>query len=178
MQFSSVFTILAVAMTASAIPSGGKGGGGSTEINACSSKTANVCCGSTVLGCLITLIGKECAGESYCCDTNAPEVSPFPQPRFPHPHQPPRPKLTLPSLPRAVPSTSTPSTASRSCNPPPTTPTTTRGFLSRSSGWCREQAHVQHPHTISMAACARECKGEGGMGSPDWDTEGIIWGWM
>ncbi|KAK3904908.1 hypothetical protein C8A05DRAFT_13260 [Staphylotrichum tortipilum] len=70
MQFSSLFTLLAVAMTASAVPSGH--GGGSAEINACSSKTANVCCGG-LLGCVITLVGKECEGSSYCCDTTAPQ---------------------------------------------------------------------------------------------------------
>jgi hypothetical protein len=69
MQFTSLFTILAVAMTASALPSevAPRLGG----ITSCSSQSANVCCNGLAADCLVTLLGKNCDGSSYCCETNA-----------------------------------------------------------------------------------------------------------
>ncbi|KAH6640639.1 hypothetical protein F5144DRAFT_590072 [Chaetomium tenue] len=68
MQFTSLFTILAVAMTASALPSevAPRLGG----ITSCSSQSANVCCNG-LASCLVTVVGKNCDGSSYCCETNA-----------------------------------------------------------------------------------------------------------
>lgn len=79
MQFTSIFTLLAVAMTAAALPSGdmvaARGGGGG-ETNICSSQTANVCCNGLALNCVLTgVLGQTCQGSSYCCANTTPQVS-------------------------------------------------------------------------------------------------------
>ncbi|KAH6851058.1 hypothetical protein B0I37DRAFT_429511 [Chaetomium sp. MPI-CAGE-AT-0009] len=70
MQFTSLFTILAVAMTASALPAevAPRLGG----ITSCSAQSANVCCNG-LASCLVTALGKNCDGSSYCCETTAPQ---------------------------------------------------------------------------------------------------------
>jgi hypothetical protein len=90
MQFTSLFTILAVAMTASALPSEVAPRFG--DITSCSSQSANVCCDG-LASCLITALGKNCEGSSYCCETGAQQVSrpalhPSPKPpSLPYPLQ-------------------------------------------------------------------------------------------
>ncbi|KAK4150618.1 hypothetical protein C8A00DRAFT_17884 [Chaetomidium leptoderma] len=85
MQLSAVFTILAVAMTASALPSegghgsseGGHGGapGGDVEatLASCNSDSKNVCCNKGNLNCVVAALGKNCEGSSYCCKTGETE---------------------------------------------------------------------------------------------------------
>ncbi|KAK4118207.1 hypothetical protein N657DRAFT_685404 [Parathielavia appendiculata] len=71
MQYSSIFTILALAMTAIAAPSEKvvRAGGGDTTIGSCNSSNSNVCCTSGLLGVLncIAVLGKNCEGSAYCC---------------------------------------------------------------------------------------------------------------
>lgn len=84
MQFSTVVTtILAVAMTASANPTvrrnggGGGGGGGTTPASCSTSGEKPVCCDGLlgVLTCAVSVLGGNCNGNSYCCQTDAAAVS-------------------------------------------------------------------------------------------------------
>ncbi len=71
MQFTSLFTILAVAMTTSALPSpnvAARGGGGGGTIASCNSIGNQVVCCDEILGCLIS-VGKTCDASAYCCET-------------------------------------------------------------------------------------------------------------
>ncbi|KAL2257141.1 hypothetical protein VTK26DRAFT_603 [Humicola hyalothermophila] len=66
MQFSTIFTALALAMTAAAAPG--------AEITSCSNDNKPVCCNSGLLGvldCTVAALGGQCQGQSYCCETNA-----------------------------------------------------------------------------------------------------------
>ncbi|KAK3943600.1 hypothetical protein QBC46DRAFT_351473 [Diplogelasinospora grovesii] len=77
MQFSTIFTVLAVAMTATATPVENlvarNGGGGSTSTPSCSNNQKAVCCNSLlgVLGCAVNILGGSCSGTAYCCSTDA-----------------------------------------------------------------------------------------------------------
>jgi hypothetical protein len=71
MQFTSVFTLLAVAMTASALPSEVARG---NNIASCNAASQNVCCNG-LLNCVVQVAGKTCNTEAYCCETTAPQVS-------------------------------------------------------------------------------------------------------
>ena len=71
MQFTSLFTILAVAMTASALPS--EVAARANQIASCNSVAQNTCCNG-LLDCLITVVGETCKGEAYCCDTSGKTV--------------------------------------------------------------------------------------------------------
>ncbi|KAK4235376.1 hypothetical protein C8A03DRAFT_17878 [Achaetomium macrosporum] len=73
MQFTSIFSILAVAMTAAALPSAGVAPR-TGDVGSCNSQTSNVCCDG-VLGCVVTVLGKNCEGSSYCCETTAAQGS-------------------------------------------------------------------------------------------------------
>jgi hypothetical protein len=70
MQYSSIFTILALAMAAAAAPSekAVRTGGGN-----CNSQTANTCCDG-LLNCVVQIAGHNCDGTAWCCDTTAPQV--------------------------------------------------------------------------------------------------------
>ncbi|KAK0670025.1 hypothetical protein QBC41DRAFT_336342 [Cercophora samala] len=84
MQFSSIITILTVAMTAAALPAADVannnvvvartgGGGGGTPIVACSQQNEKpLCCNTTgilnVLSCVIGAIGGTCSGTVKCCN--------------------------------------------------------------------------------------------------------------
>ncbi|KAL2132389.1 hypothetical protein VTI74DRAFT_3866 [Chaetomium olivicolor] len=69
MQFSTIFTVLAAAMTASAIPHANLAvRGGGNEVNVCSTKSTQVCCNG-VLQCLITAVGANCQADAYCCES-------------------------------------------------------------------------------------------------------------
>lgn len=71
MQFTSLFTMLAVAMTASALPSEAAPRG--NNVGSCNSIAQNTCCNG-LLDCLITVVGETCKGEAYCCDTSGKTV--------------------------------------------------------------------------------------------------------
>lgn len=74
MQFSTIFTALALAMTAAAAP------GAAPSITSCSNDNKPVCCNegslADVLGltCAVAALGGQCQGQSYCCETNAAQV--------------------------------------------------------------------------------------------------------
>ncbi|KAK4171134.1 hypothetical protein QBC36DRAFT_316078 [Triangularia setosa] len=84
MQFSSLITILTVAMTAAALPAADvannnvvvarTGGGGSgTPINECSQQNEKpLCCNTTgilnILSCVIGAVGGTCSGAVKCCN--------------------------------------------------------------------------------------------------------------
>ncbi|AEO71287.1 uncharacterized protein THITE_2123482 [Thermothielavioides terrestris NRRL 8126] len=74
MQFTSIFTVLAVAMTAAALPSAGTVAPRVADNNYYSSETANTCC-TGVANCVLQLVGETCSGSAYCCETDAPQVS-------------------------------------------------------------------------------------------------------
>lgn len=75
MKFTTVASVLAMAATAIAAPAdveargGGHGSGGS-----CSADTQQVCCNG-ILSCAVQVLGKNCDGSAYCCQTGAPVVS-------------------------------------------------------------------------------------------------------
>ncbi|KAK4095704.1 hypothetical protein N658DRAFT_511838 [Parathielavia hyrcaniae] len=74
MQYSSIFTILALAMTATAAPSEKAVRHGSSDdtIASCNSSTANVCCDGAA-NCILQIIHvgtKSCTGTAYCCESN------------------------------------------------------------------------------------------------------------
>jgi hypothetical protein len=83
MQFSTVVSILSMAIFATAAPSiqartgGGDGGeGGSSQCNASGEK--QVCCvggGVIALLCTVTALGSACGNEAYCCQTSSSVVS-------------------------------------------------------------------------------------------------------
>jgi hypothetical protein len=73
MQYTSIFTILALAMTAAAAPSE-KLPRVQSNIASCNSATQNVCCNG-VANCILTVAGKNCEGSAYCCDTDGVQVS-------------------------------------------------------------------------------------------------------
>ncbi|KAK3293139.1 uncharacterized protein B0H64DRAFT_444428 [Chaetomium fimeti] len=78
MQFPYLFTALALAMTASALPTGENvdtlaprtyG----TPAASCTNNQQSVCCNGPLgaLSCAVTVLGSTCGGQSYCCETNA-----------------------------------------------------------------------------------------------------------
>ena len=74
MQFFTIFTVLAAAMTAAAAP-----GGGSPTVTSCTNVQQNTCCTeglAGVLTCLVSALGGPCSGQAYCCETNNAQVSP------------------------------------------------------------------------------------------------------
>lgn len=76
MQFSTVFTILAAAMTASALPSShllARGDDG--DSTTCSSQSTAVCCDGLAANCAVTVLAKNCDNSAYCCESNAVQVS-------------------------------------------------------------------------------------------------------
>ncbi|KAK4204770.1 putative hydrophobin precursor [Triangularia verruculosa] len=86
MQFSSLITILTVAMTAAALPAADvannnvvvarTGGGGGTPVNECSvTNEKPVCCTGGLLGlidlsCLVAAVGGICSGNVKCCNVD------------------------------------------------------------------------------------------------------------
>ncbi|KAJ4306809.1 hypothetical protein N0V88_000177 [Collariella sp. IMI 366227] len=71
MQFSTIFTVLAAAMTASAFPKMvmPRGGGGSNEVNVCSSTHNTAVCCNGVLDCVVNVIASNCDQSAYCCES-------------------------------------------------------------------------------------------------------------
>jgi hypothetical protein len=70
MQFTTVFTILAAAMTAAAIPSSrllARNGDSSGDTNVCSSESTAVCCNG-IASCLVNVAAKNCDNSAYCCE--------------------------------------------------------------------------------------------------------------
>lgn len=83
MQFSNVFTVLALAMTAAALPAVenvdvvARTNSNPNPPSTCNNNQKNVCCNSVlgILGCAVNVLGGSCTGSSYCCTTDAPVVS-------------------------------------------------------------------------------------------------------
>jgi hypothetical protein len=76
MKQSIVFSVLAMALAASALPTNG---GGTTSAGQCGGETdTQVCCGggllSDILG-TVQALGSPCGGTKKCCSTNAATVS-------------------------------------------------------------------------------------------------------
>ncbi|KAK4035103.1 hypothetical protein C8A01DRAFT_38438 [Parachaetomium inaequale] len=79
MQFSNLFTVLALAMTASALPAAETVGKLAPRtdhpVPSCSNNQQPVCCGGLLfdlLGiCSVSILGGTCSGSSTCCTTNA-----------------------------------------------------------------------------------------------------------
>ncbi|KAI8714961.1 hypothetical protein NCS52_01002700 [Fusarium sp. LHS14.1] len=69
MKFTIFASVLAMAATAIAAPtevearSGGSAG-------SCNANAQQVCCNG--LNCLVQILGKNCDGSAYCCQTSAP----------------------------------------------------------------------------------------------------------
>jgi len=82
MQFSNIFTVLALAMTAAALPAAenvdllARTNPIPNPPSTCNNNQQNVCCNSLlgILGCAVNILGGPCTGSSYCCNTNAPVV--------------------------------------------------------------------------------------------------------
>lgn len=81
MQFSQLFTALAVAMTAAALPAGENVDklAPRTEkpVPSCTNNQQPVCCNG-LLGnilCSVSILGGTCEGSTYCCSTNEAPVS-------------------------------------------------------------------------------------------------------
>jgi len=82
MQFTSIISVLALAMTAAALPA-------AENIDLLAPRTNNpapactnndqrpVCCTGLfgILGCAVNILGGPCQGSSYCCSTTAAPVS-------------------------------------------------------------------------------------------------------
>ncbi len=79
MQFTTLVTVLAAAMTASASPAlrARNDGGSGSSGGSCSTNEQPVCCDGVlgILACAVSVIGGTCNGNSYCCSTAAPVVS-------------------------------------------------------------------------------------------------------
>jgi hypothetical protein len=69
MQFTTVFTILAAAMTAAAMPSSRllARNGDDGDTNVCSSESTAVCCNG-IASCLLNVAAKNCDNSAYCCE--------------------------------------------------------------------------------------------------------------
>ncbi|RSM18259.1 hypothetical protein CDV31_002985 [Fusarium ambrosium] len=66
MKFTIVASALAMAVSACATGTGGGSSGGS-----CNANTKQVCCNG-LANCLVQVVGKNCDGSAYCCNTEAP----------------------------------------------------------------------------------------------------------
>ncbi len=80
MQFKNIVSVLALAMTAAALPAAESIDPRTNPVQDCSNNDQRpVCCGKTLLGvleCSVSILGSVCKGTSYCCTTNAAPVSP------------------------------------------------------------------------------------------------------
>jgi hypothetical protein len=75
MQLSNLFTILAVAMTATALPAADKSEAVAPRTDShCNNNQKFVCCNG-ILGCAVSILGLGCGGQSYCCETTSGVVS-------------------------------------------------------------------------------------------------------
>ncbi|KAK4237131.1 hypothetical protein C8A03DRAFT_34946 [Achaetomium macrosporum] len=77
MQLTNLFTVAALAMTASALPAAENVdilAKRTTPAPTCSNNNQPVCCNGLlgVLLCAVSVVGGNCEGSSYCCETNAP----------------------------------------------------------------------------------------------------------
>ncbi|KAL2016250.1 hypothetical protein VTK56DRAFT_4026 [Thermocarpiscus australiensis] len=78
MQLPSLFTVLAFAMTAAALPCSPDDAApprtDQHEVEACDNNNQPVCCNGGLLGildCALAIVGGSCDGQSYCCSSNA-----------------------------------------------------------------------------------------------------------
>jgi hypothetical protein len=75
MQFSNIFTLLAVAMTATALPAADNSNAVAPRTGgSCHTHQKQVCCNG-ILTCLVTILGASCSGKTYCCETSSGPVS-------------------------------------------------------------------------------------------------------
>lgn len=73
MQFSTIFTVLAAAMTATALPNVARSGGDETAV--CSSTHNNNVCCDGLLNCVLNVVAENCSNDAYCCKSDAVQVS-------------------------------------------------------------------------------------------------------
>ncbi|CAG1994584.1 hypothetical protein SNK03_010382 [Fusarium graminearum] len=66
MQFSTLTTVFALVAAAVAAP---HGSGGNNPV--CSAQNNQVCCNG-LLSCAVQVLGSNCNGNAYCCNTEAP----------------------------------------------------------------------------------------------------------
>ncbi|KAM0296923.1 hypothetical protein HYE67_005521 [Fusarium culmorum] len=67
MQFSTLTTVFALVAAAVAAPHGSSGGNNPV----CSAQNNQVCCNG-LLSCAVQVLGSNCNGNAYCCNTEAP----------------------------------------------------------------------------------------------------------
>ncbi|RSL41879.1 hypothetical protein CEP53_012501 [Fusarium sp. AF-6] len=70
MKFTIVASILAMAATAIAAPTEVEARGGGSA-GSCNANAQQVCCNG-ILSCAVQVLGKNCDGSAYCCETAAP----------------------------------------------------------------------------------------------------------
>lgn len=79
MKFSAVVPLSALVATALAAPAevvARTGGGGETPPSTCNNNQQQVCCAGVVgLLCLVDILGGNCNGGAYCCDSGSSVVS-------------------------------------------------------------------------------------------------------
>ncbi|KAJ4309163.1 hypothetical protein N0V84_011669 [Fusarium piperis] len=70
MKFTTVASVLAMAATAIATPTEVEARGGGSA-GPCNANAQQVCCNG-LLQCAVQVLGKNCDGSAYCCETAAP----------------------------------------------------------------------------------------------------------
>ncbi|RSL59907.1 hypothetical protein CEP54_007048 [Fusarium duplospermum] len=70
MKFTTAASILAMAATAIAAPTEVEARGGGSAAS-CNANAQQVCCNG-ILSCAVQILGKNCDGSAYCCETAAP----------------------------------------------------------------------------------------------------------
>ncbi|KAK4120604.1 hypothetical protein N657DRAFT_648762 [Parathielavia appendiculata] len=73
MQFSNIFTVLALAMTATALPAADVAA--RTDSGSCNNNQKAICCNGGLIGGIlcsvqILAIGDICSGETFCCSND------------------------------------------------------------------------------------------------------------
>ncbi|KAJ3537299.1 hypothetical protein NM208_g6374 [Fusarium decemcellulare] len=79
MKYSATLATFTMAIVALAAPAeleartGGGSGGGGNPTTCSSTGQKQVCCnGVLALNCLVQILGSQCSGDAYCCETGAP----------------------------------------------------------------------------------------------------------
>lgn len=73
MQYSTIFTVLAAAMTAAAMPSAPVDAR-TADTFICPATSSQVCCNG-VADCLVNVLAKNCENQAYCCESSPVQVS-------------------------------------------------------------------------------------------------------
>ncbi|UPK94784.1 hypothetical protein LCI18_005719 [Fusarium solani-melongenae] len=71
MKFTTVASVLTMAATAITAPTKAEARGGGSA-GSCNANAQQVCC-SGLLNCVAQVLGKNCDGSAYCCQTSAPD---------------------------------------------------------------------------------------------------------